>query len=63
MNWDWTQVSRSIGEHSTHSANKPVKKKKKKVKLQVNFIYFLLLIFFNIPNSVNLDLVMNEGIL
>ena len=22
--WDWTQVSRTIGEHSTHLANEPV---------------------------------------
>ena len=24
MTWDWTQVSRTIGEHSTHEANEPV---------------------------------------
>ena len=24
MTWDWTQVSRTINEHSTHEANEPV---------------------------------------
>ena len=24
MTWDWTQVSRTIGEHSAHLANEPV---------------------------------------
>ena len=27
MTWDWTQVSRTIGEHSTHLANEPVQSK------------------------------------
>ena len=24
MTWDWTQASRTIGEHTTHLANEPV---------------------------------------
>ena len=24
MTWDWTQVTRIIGEHCTHRANEPV---------------------------------------
>ena len=27
--WDWTQVSRTISEHSIHLANKPIVKKHK----------------------------------